>query len=35
MLKGLEKNLKKWIKIFQQSKQGMAVDIGGMLVNEI
>ena len=26
---------KKWIKIFQQSKQGMVVDIGGMLVNEI
>jgi len=35
MLKELGKNLKKWMKIFQQLRQGMEADIGGMLVNEI
>jgi hypothetical protein len=33
MLKELEKNLKKLTLIFQQLKQDMEVDIGGMLAN--
>ena len=34
-VKRIRKKFKKWMKIFQQSKQDMAVVIDGMLVNEI
>jgi len=35
MSKELGKNLKKLIKVFQQSKQDTVVVIGGMLINEV